>query len=217
MRPERFIVVSARDPAIDNERVTYREIGEYIKTRDEKLIAPMLRAGAVPTKYTVREIPTDLWMRFVESVPEGPEQWARAFQAGVEWVDGLVQADGTRLDRLQGANGDRAMTDQMLNRFRPSEVREIGQVVWAHSFLARSTKCSFVPQDSFLAILLDRQFRPADASQTTPAPSSGEASSAEATEKAPQPPTDHTSAHTESASASPTAATAQAMPAQGSA
>lgn len=207
MRPEQFEVVSVQDPAFDPP--SYAHIARYLEQRDEKMIPEIIAPGSTPTRYRIREIPVSLWQSFVAVVPEGEEQWWRAFRAGVVWVDGLRQSDGTRLDRFQGASGDKPMPEEVLNsRFRPSEVKEIGQVAWVHGNFPRWTDHFFVPPRSFQETLVRRPFPRADASPTAPVQSSGAALPEAATEKAPQPPTDHTSEPTASASVLPTAATA---------
>lgn len=217
MRDERFVVVSTLDPAIETERMSAAQMGEYVRTRNIRLIEPFVKHGERVTKYHVREVPNELWGGYVRSAASTEEQWARCFQAGVERVENLWQGDGTFLPSFEGARELRPIPDEHMRRFRPYEIEEIGKVVWLHSFLARRIECTFALPHSCLAILTERAFLSVDASQTSQAQSSAGASLAPGSAPQQQAPTGPISGSTESGSGLPTGASATAMQPQASA
>ena len=189
MRAEKLTVISAFDPAIDASAMTAAQMGAYLKTRDMALIAPHLRPGALPTKFHLREIDHALWGRYILAADTSDEQALRAFQCSVWRIENLYQQDGTFLPMWDAPdNKGQPMPDEMMQRVSPAECLEIGRVAWSHSFFHRRIECSFVPPHSFLTLLGGLGFRPADASPSLPAKSSGAASQpAESAPPAPAP------------------------------
>lgn len=209
MRAEKLTVISAFDPAINVEAITAAQMGVYLKSRDMALITPYLRPGSTPTKFHLREIDHALWGRYILAADGADEQALRAFQCSVWRIENLYQQDGTFLPIWDAPdNKGQPMPEEMMQRVSPAECLEIGRVAWSHSFFHRRIECSFVPPHSFLTLLGARGFRPADASPSLPAKSSGEASPQAASVQPAQEPTALISATTANGSGSLTAATA---------
>lgn len=208
MKEERFRIVSVNDPAIDTERMPIETMLKYIETRDEKLIAPFMRAGEQPTWFHIREIPRRLMTRFVQSASAVPSMRnEHAFRAGVTVVENVHQDDGPFLTswELPRTNDDVVTEETLEQRFSPSEVDEIGAVIWNHSFLARRMRRTYQLPHTSREVLSGRAFLPADANPSLPATSSAEASPAPS--PAPEK-TETASSASADSSASPTAATA---------
>lgn len=212
-RDQEMRVVSVNDPAIDALSMTIDEMVEYRDKRDIKLIERFVRPGEKPAIFHITEVPRKIWTRYVMSAGTEAERFERCFLAGVRRVENLRQDDGTTMPvyELPREQNSLAAREETLDRFWPSDVLEIGAVVWAHSFLAPGTRRSYPLPLMCLEALAAREFRRAAASPTSRATSSETASS---TSVADNPETrgatvksNETSA---SSSASPTDATAAA-------
>ncbi len=210
-RQEKFRVVSVNDPAIDTERMTVAEMRAYYESRDEKLIAPFIKAGQQPLWYHVREIPRRL-MKQVDAVDVASFRAERAFLAGVTAIEGLPQPDGASLSVLAlSRDGNDMIREETLDEHGIAwgAVSEIGLLCWDHSFLAQRTARTYRLPLTSLEALSARAFRSAASSPSSPAPNS-ESTSQAASDNPPEPAT-HNSA---SASDAPTAATATQTPSQ---
>jgi hypothetical protein len=123
--------------------------------------------------FHVREVPHGLWESFVRSAGDGPERYHRAFRAGVERVENLVQRDGTAIQSWAPAYRHPSMRDVVMlseeeanAMFSPSEREEIGSVVYHHSFLPLRIKCTFPLLPSLQEVLVTRTYRPVGANQS---------------------------------------------------
>lgn len=183
MRPERFEVVSVIDPALDTESMTVAEMLEYTETRDIKLVKHRVRPGQRLTVYHVRAVPHALWQSYVAAAGDNEElRVRRAFQCGLERVENLYGNDGVSLDSWEPAgrssNPNAIMKDDELNQcFAPSDVLEIGSVIYKHSFFPRRTEARYALLSSLEEPLFRRAFRRADqsprsASETSSSPQS---------------------------------------------
>lgn len=179
MRAERFKVVSTLDPALD---MTSSEV--FIYGRDRDFTQLRFLPGEKPTVFHVREVPHGLWEPYVASAESISERYKRAFAAGVERVDNLMQPDGVALQswspsfRHPRLKGVVMMTDEECNLFSPAEREEIGYVVYQHSFLQRRIAVAYQLPPLFLELLVARRFRPVESSQSTAADQSSEKPSA---------------------------------------
>lgn len=208
MKQEQFRIVSVNDPAIDTERMPLETMVKYIETRDEKLVLPFIRPGGQPTWFHIREIPRRLMTRFVQSAAAVESMRnEHAFRAGVLTVENLHQEDGPVRSSWKAprTEDDVIPEDVLEQRFSPSEVDEVGAVVWNHSFLARRMRRTYrLPHTSREALSV-RDFLPADANRKSQATSSDEASPEESPA---QGETETPKQTSESATASATDATA---------
>ncbi len=171
MRPERFQVVSVLDPAIDTESMTLAEMFEYAESRDFKLVQHRVRPTMRLAVYNVRAVPHALWQSYVDAVTTESERARRAFQCGVESVENLVGNDGVSVAKWSPTGKSAAgtiLTEQELNeRFAPSEVLEIGSVIYKHSFFPRRTAPSFPLLSGYAEPLASLKFRSVEPSPST--------------------------------------------------
>lgn len=165
MRAERFKLVSVLDPALD---LTVPELVAYQRERDFATLRFL--PGEKPTVFYVREVPHGLWESFVAAGDSEVERFRRAFAAGVEKVENLMQADGvalatwepkSRLERLKVT----VLSDEECHLFSPQEREEIGAVVYQHSFLPRKIAAVYRRLASLDEPLAQRRFRLAEPSQ----------------------------------------------------
>lgn len=182
---ETFEVVNPADDAIETEAMTPAEMMAFIKSRDTKQLK--IRAGQQPARFICREVPNQLWESFVCATEVQAERYRRAFQCGVIEAKNIPQRVGGLIGSFTPAGMPEAlrMSDADLGRFSPHDREEIGYVIYERSFLAPRTVRAYQLLPSSQAILEDREFRRADASPPSPAPSSSEASCAQAVPSAP--------------------------------
>jgi hypothetical protein len=177
MRDQKFRVVSVLDPALN---LSVPETFEYIAKRDFALLK--FHPGEKATVFHVTEVPHGLWEEYVAATDNVHERSRRAFQAGVERVENLVQPDGVALpswapNYRHPRLSIPMLSDEEAQLFSPQEREEIGAVVYQHSFLARRIKLSFQLPPSLVELLPLRTYRPAESSRSTAeAPSNGEQS-----------------------------------------
>jgi len=172
MRPERFPVISVLDPAIDTESMTLLQMFEYAEKRDVKLIQSRVKPGAKFTVYNVRAVPHSLWQSYVDADPNESVRARRAFQCGVESVDNLAGNDGIAITKWtptqKAADGSVILSEQELNeRFAPSEVLEIGSVIYKHSFFPRRTEASYPLLPGYAEPLAHLKFRSVEPNPST--------------------------------------------------
>lgn len=175
MRPNQFPVISVLDEAIDTESIQFDTMVQYYKTRDIKLLEQHVHPGQQPTRYLVRAVPHGLWESFVGAAGDNLEmRYRRAFMCGVISVANLRGDDGVSVLEwkptrpVQGMQDTFIMTDDECNgRFAPSEVLEIGSVIYEHSFLPRRRKLTWPLPPMLFEQLANLTFRPAAPSQTT--------------------------------------------------
>ncbi len=169
MREEKFRVVSATDPAIDKERMPWATMQKYWATRDFALVEPYLKAVVgkdAPIVYHVRPIPNELFESWVDVVDIDSWRWKRAFMAGVELVENLPQRDGTSTSWTR-SSGSQHMTEEEAGRFPAEARKEIGRVIYEHSFLDPRKPLNLPPPHMSERYLLEKDFLIADASQST--------------------------------------------------
>lgn len=183
MRSERFKLVSTLDPALD---LTVAEMLAYNRERDFATLRFV--PGEKPTIFHVREVPHGMWEQYVAAGDSAHERFKRAFAAGVERVENMVQPDGVSLPswapsfrhpRLKDVT---MMSDEECNLFSPAEREEIGSVVYQHSFLPRRIAASYQLPASLEGPLVARRFRPAESSLSTAADPSSAKPSASTTQ-----------------------------------
>lgn len=173
MRPERFKVISVDDEAIDTESMSSDVMIEYVKKRDINLLTRYIKPGSRPTVYHVKAVPHSMWQSFVMAGGDHDDiRCRRAFMCGVEEVEGLISNDGTQVnlkpEHHNAQAGGKAFTDEEVNkRFAPSEVLEIGAVIFRHSFLPLRKSVTWHLPSLCAERLGLRLFRSADASLST--------------------------------------------------
>jgi hypothetical protein len=175
VRAEKLQLVSVLDPAIDTERMGFRDdMVSYFEKRDFSKLVPFIKPGAKPTVFFVREIPHALW-DWVDAAEGENARSVRAFRCGVYRVENIAQGDGTYLPDYEptGKLGGAVIVseEEMSARFSREECVEIGSVVYQHSFLARRIDLSYQLPASCLAQLLPLPFRSAAANPSGAAPS----------------------------------------------
>jgi len=184
MSSETFEVICTTDPAIDSESMTAAEMYRYAEKRDPKLLR--FKPGMQPTRFLCREVPDQLWESFVMATDIDAERDRRAFLASVVSVTNLRQRNGAILGNEGQAwtYGDGRMSATAFmpaadaERFMKPVRAEVGCVTRYRSFLVPGIEPTY-PLPPMLAQLLDgRVYRRADASPTSPVPSSSEASQA---------------------------------------
>lgn len=183
MRPERFPTVCTLDPALDTDRMPWDVMAEFIRTRDLSKVEPFYKPGVDPTIYYVREVPHALWDTYVMAGTEA-QQARRAFACGVERAKNVYQRDGVKLPDMKPTykhgSGQAIMDDAEMAQFSHAEIKEIGEVVLAHSFLPLRIEGCFRLPDLLATLLVSRRaFLPADASPDSAAPSNGKPSGTE--------------------------------------
>lgn len=172
MRQERFKVISVDDEAIDTESMPFDVMADYSKTRDIKLLMPYIRPGMQPVVFHVKAVPHAMWESFVMSGGQHEDvRFRRAFICGVELVENIPSEDGRLLTLKPEHNvpgvGATWTEDEINKRFAPSEVLEIGSVVFHHSFLPRRKSLIWELPSLCAAQLVNRKFRSVDANQST--------------------------------------------------
>lgn len=172
MRPDRFKTVWTLDPAIDTESMPFDVMKEFLKTRDINIVAKYFKPGMKPTVYHVRAVHHSMWESFVMAGGDHQDiRFRRAFVCGVEKVDDLYGRDGTAVNfepTMNIAGVGKIFTDDEVNsRFSPSEVLEIGSVIFDHSFLPLRTELTWELPSTCVGQLVSRKFRSADANQST--------------------------------------------------
>jgi hypothetical protein len=185
MRPEKFVTVCSNDPEVDTRKIDAEAFVEWVRNRDLDAIRHCF-TPAGPTKFAIREIPRALWP-WVDSGANEDEKYRRAFMAGVEYAENVVQRDGTRVSRVggskaipNGATQADVMQDGDLGYFWPEEIQEIGRVAYEHSFFhPRIGNCFRLPPMSHRR-LAERDFLSAAPSPTSLASPNAESSAQEA-------------------------------------
>ncbi len=171
MREEKIQVIQADDPAIETERMTWKQLLEYGVTREFSLIEPYLRPGSRATIYTLREIPGEMFESWVQAGATEYERFKRAFMAACVRVDNIQQADGTTTNWV--SSRPTSMTEEECNaRFSAEEREEIGRVAYQHSFLRRTRRLRCALPPMLAQYWAERTYLPADESPPTAAPSS---------------------------------------------
>lgn len=150
---------------------------DYVHNRDFATIEPHFKPGEKPTIFHVREVPHDLWESFVMGATDS-ERALRAFMCGVEKAENVYTRDGNTMTWTPALNGTRNVmsTEEATSRFSPSERMEIGEVIFAHSFLAPRIEGGFRLPPLLGELLARRAFLHADASPSDAAPSSSQPS-----------------------------------------
>ncbi len=177
MRGETFKVVSYVDPTIAAQ-MTPDESLAYVKTRDFKLVEPLIKPDT--TVFHCREVPHKFMASQVLAVEIDSIRYLRAFACGVTMVENLVQADGTTISKWSptAAAGEQMSEKEVFARFSAGEIAEIGEVIFANSFLHRKIVPTFLLQSSLQGQWARQTFRLADASPNSAAPSSEKQSAA---------------------------------------
>jgi hypothetical protein len=166
--------VSLLDDAIDTESITFETLQEYYTTRDIKLINQHYKPGVKPTRYFVRAVPHDLWQSYVCAAGDHPEMlFRRSFICGVERVENLYGDDGVAISSwtptraVPGSMTIILSEDECNARFSPSEVHDIGSVIYRHSFLPRRIAATYLLPHSLFEPLAQRKFLRVGPSQST--------------------------------------------------
>lgn len=173
-RAERFKVVSTLDEAIDTESMAIGDMLRYAEKRDVRMLEAHYFPGKRPTVFNVRSVPHALWETFVMAGGSNEDaRYRRAFQAGLESVENLLSDDsdtpGLNWAPSKKLNGNIVIvTDEECNqRFSPSVVLEIGEVIFKHSFLPRRIEVSWELPSLLVECLVRLPFRPAVQSPST--------------------------------------------------
>lgn len=178
MQEERLqIVVSVNDDALDTERMTHAEMRRYVEARDYDLVKDRIKPGRRLQQYHTREVTRRMLTRFVLEVPDEAERFERAFMCGVVEVKNVLQRDGSILPAWKPSTKDGNVSEEDLERFPETDVMEVGSVILQRSFLAPRTVRAYQLPLTCQHALAQREFRLADATPPSPAPSSSAASS----------------------------------------
>jgi hypothetical protein len=171
MRPDKFAVISIMDEAIDTKSIAMQTLFDYNETRDLNVINQHYKPGQTPTIYHVRAVPHSLWESYVCSGGTHDEiRFRRAFICGIERVENLRGNDGVSVPWTPTREvGEKLVMseDECNERFSPSEVLEIGAVIYKHSFLPRRITITYPLQPSLAEPLGHLEFRSAAPSQST--------------------------------------------------
>lgn len=145
MREEKLRIISVFDPAIDHARVPDAVWPQYNMTRNVALLEPYVIPGKRPTYYHIKEIPRGVYFRYVSDAPSGSALEAmRAFMVAVTMVENLEQAGGDYINwEPPRDSGYETMREDSLDRLRPLEIHDIGEVAKQHSDFRLSTEGSF--------------------------------------------------------------------------
>ena len=173
-----LILVSVLDDAIDEDATALSEIVKYFKSRDAKLLK--YKPGRKPQLYHTREVKQSLWESVVMSADTEAERYRRAFQCGVFRVENVLQRDGSILPEWKPTEKETergVMLDENAERFSANDRHEIGSAIFQRSFLAPRTVRAYQLPLTCQHALAQREFRLADATPPSPAPSSSAASS----------------------------------------
>lgn len=138
-------VIRIFDPAIAvHEPRIKEEWNEYALKRDPALIPKLLRAGEIPTTFTVQKA-TRKGMRYVRDGASQFDRHERAFAVCVSKVTALAQG-ARRVDLdIDSHDGAEPMRENVLGRFAESDIQEIGSVAWGMSFLAPDLPAHYPP------------------------------------------------------------------------
>jgi len=174
MRNERFKAWAVTcDEAIDTESIDFDVMKEYVETRDIKLIAQYVKPGMKPITYHVRAVHHSMWEGYVMAGGDHESvKYRRAFMCGIDRVEDLPSKDGTTitLEPKLKIGAIKVFTEDEINdRFAPSEVLEIGSVIFQHSFLPLRNTLTWELPRMCVALLADRKFLSVDASLSTAA------------------------------------------------
>lgn len=139
-----FQTVSIYDPAIDYDATSADAFAAFLS--GEKRDAALLKMldGENPTVYTLREIPDDVFDRYVATQTTQDQQFAAAFRCAVLRVDRGVDRHGKPLPHpwrpasIFGASGPRdgmgwVLTAEEVREFDRPTVQEIGGVAYSRS------------------------------------------------------------------------------------
>ncbi len=214
-----FEVVSVLDPAIDTESMLFADMLKYRDTRDIKLLK--FKPGRQPQRYYLREVKDRVWESYVaaggfdeETGRPTPLTCLRAFMCAVVRVDNILQRDGSILPGAwvpSGMPDAVCIQDADVERFSKSDRAEIGAIAFTRSFLAPRTAETYPLSPTLRRSMVEREYLRADATPPSPAPSNGEASSAQAEPSTPPSgSTQPTPSSCANGTADPTVATAPA-------
>lgn len=150
-------VASLLDPAIDLLAMS-GDVADYVRTRDASLLK--FKPGMSPAWYSLRRIPTSVYLRNVAEATTDADRRRRAFQmALLEAVD-VDTVDGRKRVRIEPTGSVTThggvmpvLTDADLEAFAPATIEEIGGVADGLSFLAPSIAPEYSVPPSFLAAL----------------------------------------------------------------
>lgn len=172
---DKLKTVSVHDPAIDTVAMSPRDMREFGETRD--LAHLKFHAGIKPCVYTLGDISHQLMTSFVMDTGSEAVRNMHAFMCAVDLVENLVQEDGTTIAQWSPTrNAAGVMNGESLQRFTPQEIQEIGGVAFARSFFGHKRRPRYALPPLSVALLVEQTYRPADASPSSAAPSSSEAS-----------------------------------------
>jgi hypothetical protein len=187
MRQEKFKTVCSNDPEIDTTKIEASTMGEFLRERSGLDTIRHAFTPRGPVIFNICEIPQSLW-DWVDEPESEAQKYKRAFMAGVESVENVMQTNGTPLPSVSGtktlANGTTQvdiMQERDLQYFSPAERLEIGSVAYTHSFLHRKIVSCFRLPPASLRRLENRDFLFVDRSHTSQATPNEEASGPEAT------------------------------------
>lgn len=166
-----FKTVSANDPAIDRERMTKKQMHDFATTREMRHL--VLKPGAKPITFTLREIPHRDYIRWVNSPDNEHEKYERAFECALASVDNLPNKDGTTLPTWAPPRDNDMMSEEAMSRFPAGVILEIGGVAYRRTFFGQWTTPTYALPPLLAAHLNAQTYLPADASPTSAAPTSG--------------------------------------------
>jgi len=152
-------IVSIADRAIDSLKMGI-DLQKYATHRDPETLK--FRMGEAPTWFVLRPVPVSVFRRVVRAESSESMQAMRAFQVGVEAIEGYVQPDGRVVTihprgSVRGATGDHpAWTDEELDLFPDLWLEELGGIVWQRSFLGVPNAAPYPVPPSLLRVLVAR-------------------------------------------------------------
>jgi hypothetical protein len=134
-----FQCISIGDDALDVDGMPAGLLWKYVENREDfSLIEPYLIPGRIPTIFTIREMPHDVFKSVLKQ-PTEVDRLEAALQGGLVTVSGLRSDDGRILnDPPLGRYPNGVLRDEEMKRIADWEqILEIGEVAFTRSFFAR--------------------------------------------------------------------------------
>lgn len=174
--------VCVTDPGLYKKGLGDTAIIDYAKTRDFKIIEPILSKPEPPTIYHCRPLSRSVKHRFVDVLPTDEAKYTAAFKYGIVQVDNMRGVDGVRQsfapsDTADGMDGTKVsvLTEREMDLFYDVEVMEIGRYIYEASSLAPwHVGCYRLPPS--LLEIWTAVLQSADANQSTASPTNAKPS-----------------------------------------
>ena len=174
-------LISIVDPAVDWKRMGPEKQLEYRRKRKLEMLNRYFLTDKRPVIFHLREL-RHRHMQYVDRGTQA-ERALAAFQFAVVNVENLRTDDDRLLPfvALERPPGEEAIREEVLDRyFDWDQLQEIGWLAYQHAFLARKTDASYQLPDSLVELWIQMALASAaDASPSSPDPSSDGTSPAE--------------------------------------